>query len=50
MRVSINWSIDDPESVSGTPEEKLEKMRRVRDMIKEKVLAFIRDFEATSSF
>jgi len=46
----INWSVDDPELFSGTPEEKLEKMRQVRDIIKKKVLAFIRDFEATSSF
>ena len=46
----INWSIEDPESFSGTPEEKLKKMRRVRDIIDEQVLAFMRDFEARRSF
>jgi arsenate reductase len=43
---TINWNVDDPQSFSGTPEEKLEKMRQVRDIIKEKVLDFIRNFEA----
>jgi len=45
----INWSIDDPELFSGTLEEKLERMRRVRDTVKEKVLAFIRDYEGAGS-
>ncbi|MGQ9673998.1 MAG: arsenate reductase ArsC [Candidatus Aminicenantales bacterium] len=38
---TINWSIDDPASFSGSDEEKLEKMRRIRDEIKAKVEAFI---------
>jgi arsenate reductase len=42
---TINWSIEDPASFTGTLEEKLEKTRRVRDTIKAKVEAFIRDFE-----
>lgn len=42
---TINWSIDDPVSFTGTLEEKLEKTRRVRDTIKAKIEAFIRDYE-----
>jgi len=42
---TINWSIDDPASFAGTLEEKLEKTRRVRDAIKSKIEAFIRDYE-----
>ena len=41
---TINWSIDDPASFTGTLEEKVEKTRRVRDAIKAKVEAFIRDY------
>jgi arsenate reductase (thioredoxin) len=41
----LNWSIDDPVSFTGTQEEKLEKTRRVRDAIKAKIEAFIRDYE-----
>ena len=42
---TINWSIDDPASFTGTLEEKLEKTRRVRDAIKAKIEAFIQDYE-----
>jgi arsenate reductase len=42
---TINWSIDDPASFTGTPEEKLEKTRRVRDEIKARVEAFLRDYK-----
>ena len=42
---TINWSIDDPVSFTGTLEEKLEKTRRVQDAIKAKIEAFIRDYE-----
>jgi arsenate reductase len=40
---TINWSIDDHASFTGTLEEKLEKTRRVRDAIKAKIEDFIRD-------
>jgi arsenate reductase len=40
---TINWSIDDPASFTGTYEERLEKTRRVRDAIKAKIEAFLRD-------
>ena len=40
---TINWDIEDPAASKGTREEKLEEMRRVREVIKEKVEDFIRD-------
>ncbi|HBL23021.1 MAG TPA: arsenate reductase ArsC [Deltaproteobacteria bacterium] len=40
---TIHWSFEDPASFMGTPEEKLEKARRLRDAIKEKVLKFVEE-------
>jgi arsenate reductase len=40
---TINWSIDDPASFTGTYEERLEKTRRVRDAIKAKIETYLRD-------
>lgn len=37
---TINWSLDDPANYTGTHEEKLAKMRKLRDEIKEKVVEF----------
>jgi arsenate reductase (thioredoxin) len=37
----LGWSFPDPSTFTGTDEEKLEKTRKVRDEIKEKVLEFI---------
>jgi arsenate reductase len=37
---TINWSLEDPADYTGTPEEKLEKVRKLRDAIKEKVVEF----------
>jgi len=42
---ALNWSFNDPASFTGTQEEKLEKTRQVRDAIKAKIEAFIRDYE-----
>lgn len=39
----LNWSLEDPAGFTGSQEEKLEKTRRVRDAIKDKVLAFIEE-------
>jgi arsenate reductase len=39
----MGWSFPDPSSFTGTPEEILEKTRKVRDEIKETVLAFIEE-------
>lgn len=37
----FNWPFDDPSKVEGSHEEKLDKVRIIRDQIKEKVSAFI---------
>ena len=37
----INWSFDDPAGFTGSTEEKLEKIRVVRDQIRLQVLHFI---------
>lgn len=37
----LHWDVEDPASFEGTYEEKLEKTKKVRDIIKEKVKQFI---------
>ena len=39
--VRMEWSFDDPEYFEGTIEERLEKMRGLRDQIKQKVTEFV---------
>ncbi|SLM32261.1 Protein ArsC [Desulfamplus magnetovallimortis] len=39
----IHWSFDDPSSLTGSEEEKLEKTRQIRDHIKAAVEDFIRN-------
>jgi len=39
----IHWDIEDPASFQGSYDEKLEKTRKVRDEIKEKVMKFIEE-------
>jgi len=36
----LHWSFEDPSAFTGSGEERLEKMRRVRDQIRDKVQAF----------
>ena len=36
----LHWSFEDPSGFTGSHEEKLEKTRRVRDQIRDKVQAF----------
>jgi len=38
---TLHWGFEDPAAFIGTPQEKLKKMRRLRDAIKERVLQFI---------
>jgi arsenate reductase len=40
------WPFDDPSAFTGTDRQIMEKVRRVRDEIKEKVREFIRDMRA----
>lgn len=37
----LHWSFEDPSGFQGTPEEKLEKTRKVRDKIKSAIEKFI---------
>ncbi|MFN3659637.1 MAG: arsenate reductase ArsC [Brevinematales bacterium] len=39
--IRIEWSFPNPASLTGTEQEKLEKMRQIRDDIERHVLAFI---------
>ena len=48
MSEKIAWSFEDPSLFSGTPEEKLEKTRVVRDQIKQAVISFVKQRRATS--
>ena len=43
MHKKINWSFVDPSSLTGTQEEKLATTRKVRDKIKERVIALIKE-------
>lgn len=40
----IHWSFEDPSSLGGSPQEKLIKTRVIRDQIKNKIAAFIKEF------
>lgn len=44
--VQLNWSFPDPESFSGTENEKIEQMRILRDSIKTKIEQFVEEIHA----
>ena len=44
----LQWPFDDPSKFRGTPEEKLERTRRVRDQIHAKIDAFCQEHCVTS--
>ncbi len=41
----IHWDLENPEDFIGTDEDKLEKVRELRDKIKKQVQRFIHEFE-----
>lgn len=41
----LHWSFEDPSGFTGTHDEKLEKTRKVRDQIKERVSNWVREFK-----
>lgn len=41
----LHWDFDDPSSLTGSEEEKLEKTRKIRDQIKEAVQDFIKEVD-----
>jgi len=38
----MHWEFDDPAAFEGTEEERLQEFRRVRDQIRERILAWLR--------
>lgn len=38
----IHWSFDDPSALTGTVDEKMVRIRQIRDEIKEKIINFIK--------
>ena len=42
----LHWSFEDPSTFTGAHEERLEKVRKVRDRIRDKVLAFCAEQKA----
>lgn len=42
----LHWSFADPSGFTGTHEEKLEKIRQVREAIREKIAAWLKELEA----
>ncbi len=42
IRERMHWSFKDPSSFQGTPEEKLDQTRRVRDEMKSKIEEFVK--------
>ena len=40
MADRMSWNIEDPATYTGTHDEKMERMRKLRDAIKEKVVEF----------
>lgn len=42
---TLNWDLQDPNEFEGSLEEKIEKARELRDIIKERVVKFIYEYE-----
>jgi arsenate reductase len=39
----LHWPFEDPSQATGTREEKLRKVREIRDQIKQKILQFVQE-------
>lgn len=46
----LHWPFDDPSKAAGTREEKLSKVRRIRDDIRRKILSFLESEPAVKPF
>lgn len=42
-RISMNWNIEDPSSLAGSEEERLQQTRIIRDLILERVQIFLKE-------
>ena len=40
---NLHWGFDDPSSFSGTPEEKFDKTREIRDKIKRRIIGWLNE-------
>jgi len=45
----LHWGFDDPSGFAGSPQEKLEKTRAVRELIKKEIQKFLSSFSGTIS-
>lgn len=45
----FHWPFDDPSSFTGSPEERLEGTRKVREQIKEKIKSFVEEYRRNGS-
>jgi arsenate reductase len=43
--INLSWNLEDPSALVGTYEEKLERVRQIRDQIKVKIEEFIQEYE-----
>lgn len=43
----MNWPFDDPSSLKGTEEDKMNNTRKIREQIKQKVIEFIDEYKKT---
>ncbi|WP_370574247.1 arsenate reductase ArsC [Methanomethylovorans sp.] len=46
--VQMNWPFPDPETFTGTDEEKMQQMRELRDSIKERIEQFVEETTGVS--
>ena len=50
VKAELYWNITDPSSLAGTLEEKLNEIRKIRDLIKVKVEGLIQDYKVIQHF
>ena len=50
VKAELYWNITDPSSLAGTLEEKLNEIRKIRDLIKVKVEGLIQDYQVIQHF
>lgn len=50
VKAELYWNITDPSALAGTREEKLTKIRKIRDLIKVKVEGLIQDYQVIQQF
>jgi arsenate reductase len=46
MGIRLHWPFEDPAAFEGTPAEKVDKFRQVRDQIEAKILAWLQETRA----